>query len=188
MIEFLCIFKRLLSIDVLGVAPVKKMFILGLLYFSTGISYAIAQDKPDTSDGYSMRFTLPVPKTFDWLKPVKCTAIASTFLAEQTLENKDFKEPKLTAKVGKGTDNLNLWLEGNFLILQSGNEKPDRYQVVGHRNKWLIAVYHGGEMPVAKSITLDESSGFTVWSLSEPMLFPGSEYPCASTVYLQCTN
>ena len=166
----------------------KKIIILAMLFLTLAVSYAIAQEKQDTPDEYSMRFTLPSPKDVNWLRPVKCIAIASTILVEQALEQQDFKTPKLTGKVGKGTDHLRLWLDGDTLILQSGNEKPDRYQVTGRRNKWLIALYHGGEIPVAKSFTLDERSGFAVWSLSEPMLFPGSEYPCVSTVYLQCTN
>lgn len=169
----------------------KKIALLAILCLCVTVSYAIGQEKQDTPDEYSIRFTLPPPKALDWLKPMKCAAIASTELVEQALEQQDFTEPKLTARVGKGTDNLRLWLDGDILILQAGNEKPDRYQVTGRRNKWLIAMYNGGEIPVAKSITLDGGSGFAVWSLSEPMLilFPGaSKYPCVSSVYLQCTN
>ena len=115
-------------------------------------------------------------------------AIASAALFEQPLELGDFKHKQLNVHVKKGTDVLRLWLEGESLTVQVEDQKPDRYRVSGHRNGWLVAMYYGGLMPAAYSISLDERTGFAVWSLNEPMFFPASEYPYAQSVYMHCTN
>jgi hypothetical protein len=135
-----------------------------------------------------LRLPLPPSQTISWSKPVKCTAIASVALYEETREMQDFKTGKLSVYVKKGTDRLRLWLENEELIVQPGDQKPDRYRVSGHQNGFLVAIHHGGLVPAAYSISVNEKNGFAVWSLSEPMLVPASEYPYAQCVYMQCTN
>lgn len=156
-----------------------------MLVLSLATGYAFGQEttgKPNT------RFVLPPPRALSWSKSVKCVAIASATLFPETLTQGDFKQPKLTVRVTKGTDKLRLWFEGETLTVQIGDEKPDRYQVSGHRNEFLVAVHYGGLVPAAYSISLDERTGFAVWSLNEPMLVPVSEYPYAQSVYLHCSN
>lgn len=135
-----------------------------------------------------LRLPLPPSQAISWTKPVKCTAIASAALYVETREMQDFKTGKLSVYVKKGTDRLRLWLENEELIVQPGDQKPDRYRVSGHHNGFLVAIHHGGLVPAAYSIAVNEKNGFAVWSLSEPMLVPTSEYPYAQSVYMQCTN
>jgi hypothetical protein len=135
-----------------------------------------------------LRLALPPSQAISWTKPVKCTAIASAALYEEAREMKDFKTGKLSVYVKKGTDKLRLWLEDEELVVQPGDQKPDRYRVSGHQNGFLVAIHHGGLIPAAYSISVNEKNGFAIWSLSEPMLVPSSEYPYGQTVYIQCTN
>jgi len=167
---------------------VKRITSSVVLILSIVTGYAFGQEKQGPSDGHSLKFELPPPRVLNLNKPVTCTAIASAWLLEQAREPEDFEHSKLYVEVKKGTDSLRLWLEGKTLIVQTGNQKPDRYRVSGRTNQWLIAMHYGGLMPAAYSITLDEKSGFAVWSLIEPIFFPVSVYPHAQTIYLQCIN
>jgi hypothetical protein len=156
------------------------MLVIGVV---TGLAFG--EDKKDKP---TARFVLPPKQPMNWNKPVKCTAIASATLFEKARDMKDFKNNELSVYVKKGTDKLRLWLEGENLTVQVGDQKPDSYQVTGHQNKFLVAIHRGGIVPAANSITVNEENGFAVWSLSEPMLVPVSEYPYAQSVYMQCTN
>ena len=143
----------------------------------------------DGSDQQTVRFVLPNAHPVDFSKPVKCTAIASTSMIEQKQEKKDFTHAKLTVKMGKGKDKLTLQLDGETLSVQAVESyPPDQYRVIAHRGGCLIATYYGGLMPVAKTVTVEEESGFAVWSEAEPVFFPVSSYPCASSVYFHCAN
>ena len=62
----------------------------------------------------------------------------------------DFDNPKLSFHVGKTTDELKLWLNGNILTVQDNEQKPDQYHLSGHRNGFLVANFNGGFIPVAK--------------------------------------
>ncbi len=156
-----------------------------ILVLSVATGFVFGQE---TKEEPTVRFVLPPPRTLSWSKPVKCTAIASAALFEEARDMKDFKNNKLSVYVKKGTDKLRLWLEGENLTVQVGEQKPDRYYVSRHINKWLVASFFGGDWPVAYSITLDENTGYAVWSLNEPRLYLASEYPYAQSVYMQCTN
>ncbi len=165
-----------------------KRNIVGLLL---GLSIAMAIDPvfgQEKKEEPIARFVLPLPQQMSWSKPVKCTPIVSTSLSQEAREMEDFKHSKVSVYVKKGTDRLRLWLEGDNLIVQVGDHKPDRYHVSGHSNGLLVAIHHGGLVPAAYSISLDEKTGFAVWSLNEPMLVPVSEFPYAESVYMQCTN
>ncbi len=163
----------------------KRIVLSIILVLSVATGFAFGEE---TRGKPNVRFVLPSPRALSWVKPVKCVAIASATLFPETLTQEDFKQPQLTVTVTKGTDKLRLWLEGEILIVQAGDEKPDRFQVSGHRNQFLVAVHYGGLVPAAHSISLNERTGFAVWSLNEPMLVPVSEYPYAQSVYLHCTN
>ena len=163
----------------------KRMILSILFVLSVATGFVFGQE---TKEEPTVRFVLPPPRTLSWSKPVKCTAIASAALFEEARDMKDFKNNKLSVYVKKGTDKLRLWLEGENLTVQVGEQKPDRYHVSRHINKWLVASFFGGDWPVAYSITLDENTGYAVWSLNEPRLYLASEYPYAQSVYMQCTN
>ncbi|MCX5845920.1 MAG: hypothetical protein NTW12_06125 [Deltaproteobacteria bacterium] len=163
----------------------KRIVLSIILVLSVGTGFAFGQDKKDEP---TARFVLPTKRALNWSKPVKCFAIASAALFKEDREMEDFKHSKLSIYVKKGTDKLRLWLEGETLTVQNGDQKPDRYQVSGHRNNFLVAVHYGGLVPAVNSIAVNEENGFAVWSLSEPMLVPVSEYPYGQSVYMQCTN
>lgn len=161
--------------------------IVAILIFglSMAIGSAFGEEKKDQP---VLRLPLPPSQALSWSKPVKCIAIASASLFEETREMQDFKHGKLSVYAKKGTDRLKLWLENDELIVQPGDQKPDRYRVSGHQNGFLVAIHYGGLVPAAYSISVNEKNGFAVWSLSEPMLVPTSEYPYAQSVYMQCVN
>jgi len=163
----------------------KRTILSIILVLSVATGFAFGQDKKDEP---TARFVLPPKRALNWSKPVKCIAIASAALFKEDREMGDFKNNKLSVYVKKGTDKLRLWLEGETLTVQIGDQKPERYQVSGHRNDFLVAIHYGGLVPAACSISVNEENGFAVWSLSEPMLVPVSEYPYAQSVYMQCTN
>jgi hypothetical protein len=164
---------------------VKWISVLLICSLGIAISPVFGEEKKDQP---ALRLPLPPAQALNWGKPVKCTAIASASLAEETREMKDFKNSKLSVYVKKGTDKLKLWLENDELIVQLGDQKPDRYRVSGHQNGFLVAIHYGGMVPAAYSVSVNERNGFAVWSLSEPMLVPTSEYPYAQSVYMQCVN
>ena len=163
----------------------KGIVVILILFLSTSIGSAFGEEKKDQP---VLRLSLPPSQALSWSKPVKCAAIASAALFEETREMQDFKNGRLSVYVKKGTDKLRLWLESDELIVQPGDQKPDRYRVSGHQNGFLVATHRGGLVPAAHSISVNEKNGFAVWSLSEPMLVPTSEYPYAQSVYMQCTN
>ena len=164
------------------VKMILSILILGLGMIAGPVLGGEKKDQP------VLRLALPPSQAISWTKPVKCIAIASAALYEETREMQDFKTGKLSVYVKKGTDRLRLWLENEELLVQPGDQKPDRYHVSGHQNGFLIAIHHGGLVAAAYSISVNEKNGFAVWSLSEPMLVPTSEYPYAQSVYMQCTN
>jgi hypothetical protein len=166
-------------------STVKGIVVILILYLGVTIGSAIGEEKRDQP---VLRLPLPSSRALSWSKPVKCTAIASAALFEETLETSDFKHGKLSVYVKKGTDRLRVSLENEDLIIQSGDQKPDRYRVSVHRNGYLVAIHHGAFVPALYSISVNENNGFAVWSLSESMLFPASQYPYAQSVYMQCTN
>lgn len=155
------------------------------LSLAVAIACAFAQG---TNGEPTARFALPPPQVMSWNKPVKCKAIASASLSEEARDMEDFSHPKLSVYVKKGTDSMRLWLDGDNLIVQVGAQKPDTYHVSGHHNGFLVAVHYGGVVPTADSISLDEKTGFAVWSFNEPMLVPVSEFPYAESIYMQCVN
>jgi hypothetical protein len=163
----------------------KRIVLSIMLVLSVGTGFAFGQDRKDEP---TARFVLPPKRALNWSKPVKCIAIASAAMFKEDREMEDFRNNKLSVYVKKGTDKLTLWLEGESLTVQIGNQKPERYQVNGHRNDFLVAIHYGGSVPAANSISVNEENGFAVWSLSEPMLGPVSEYPYAQSVYMHCTN
>ena len=163
----------------------KRIILSVVLGFIVATDSAFGQEKKGEP---TARFVLPPPQALSWGKPVRCIAIASAALFKEDREMEDFKDKKLSVYVRKGTDRLRLWLEGDNLIVQTRNEKPDRFHVTGHRNDFLVAMHYGGLIPAAQSISLDEKTGFAVWSLNEPMLVPVGEYPYAQSVYLHCSN
>lgn len=164
---------------------VKRILVILILSFSIAIGPAFGEEKKDQP---ILRLPLPPSQAISWSRPVKCTAIASVALFEETREMQDFKNSKLSVYVKKGTDRLKLWLESEELTVQIGDQKPNRYHISGHQNGFLVAVHYGGLVPAAYSISVNEKNGFAVWSLSEPMLVPASEYPYAQSVYMQCNN
>jgi hypothetical protein len=164
---------------------VKRIFVILILCLSIAVSSASGEEKKVQP---VLRLPLPPSQAISWTKPVKCTAIASAALYEEVRETEDFKTGKLSIYVKKGTDRLRLWLENEELLVQPGDQKPDRYRVSGHQNGFLVAIHYGGLVPAAYSICVNEKNGFAVWSLSEPMLLPTSEYPYAQCVYMKCTN
>jgi hypothetical protein len=127
------------------------MSIMLVVCVATGLSFG--EDKKDIP---TARFALPPQRPMNWNKPVKCTAIASAALFKEDREVKDFDNAKLSVYVKKGTDKLKLWLEGETLTVQVGDQKPDNYQVTGHQNKFLVAIHHGGIVPAANSIAVNE--------------------------------
>ncbi len=140
------------------------------------------------------RFVMPPPNSIDPTKPIKCEAIATVALFDDPLtgtgeDGRPDGGRKLGAYVHKGTDNLNLWLEGQALLVQTVyyNVKPDRWRITGHRNKWLAAVPPRGFLPTGDAITLDERSGLAVWSLNRPYSLI-SGYAGGVVVYLACVN
>jgi hypothetical protein len=163
----------------------KRIILTVVLGLIGATGSAFGQEKKEEP---AARFVLPPPGALNWSKPVKCIAIASASLFKEDREMEDFKHNKLSVYVKKGTDRLRLWREGDNLIVQVGDQKPDRYHVTGHQNDFLVAMHYGGLIPAAYSISLDEKTGFAVWSLNEPMLVPVSEYPYAQSVYMHCTN
>jgi len=167
---------------------VRRIVISVVLGLGVATGFAYGQDKQGALDDQFVRFALPPPQALSFSKPVKCAAIASSALYQAGEEPEDLKQNKLIVKVKKGTDRLKLWLEDETLIVQVRDEKPDRYRISGHQNKWLSAVHYGGLMPTVYSISVNENNGFAVWSLNEPMFFPASEYPYTQSVYLHCTN
>lgn len=163
----------------------KRTLLSAVLVLTAVAGSAFAQEKKDVP---TARFVLPPPRPLNWSKPVKCIGVASASLFKEDLESDDFNRHKLSVYIKKGADRLRLWLEGDNLVVQVGDQKPDRYHVTGHRNGFLVAIYYGGLIPAADSISLDEKTGFAAWSLNEPILVPVSEYPYAQTVYMHCTN
>jgi len=153
------------------------------------VGSAIGEDKGATNTK-TIRFTMPQPKAVDMAKPIKCAAIASAAVFEERIDRQDFDNPKLTAKVEKGTDKLRLWLDGDVLTVQHRDEKPGTYKVTGYNASggWLVALHYGGLVPAAYSISLNTKNGFAVWSLNEPMFVMGSLYPIGQSIYLYCTN
>ncbi len=163
----------------------KLLILITALVLLVAVCLAVGQDKKDEP---TARFVLPPKKTLNWSKPVKCLAIASASLFNESRDVEDFKQEKLSVYVKKGTDKLRLLLQGNTLIVQSGDQQAERYQVSGHQNNFLVAVHYGDFVPAAYSIAVNEKNGFAVWSLSEPMLVPASEYPYAQSLYMHCSN
>lgn len=161
-----------------------KLIIISIILV-LGVATVFGQDNQDKP---TARFILPLPRALSWNKPVNCIAIATAGLYEERRENEDFDHPKLSGYMKKGTDSLNLWTEGKNLIVQVRDQKPYTYHISRHVNKWLIAIFSGGDLPVAYSITLDESTGYAVWLLNEPTFYLASKYPYAQSVYMQCTN
>jgi len=155
------------------------------LCLAIAIGFAYGQEKKEEA---LVRFVLPPPKEVRLNKPVNCTAIASAALYEEARDMEDFKHNKLSAYIKKGTDKLRLWLDNNDLMVQVRDEKPDIYNVSGYRNGFMVAVHYGGSVPALYSISINEKSGFAIWSLIEPMFFPVSEYPFTQAVYMQCNN
>ena len=163
----------------------KRIMLSIILVLSATTGFAFGQDKKDEPIA---RFFLPPPHVLSWRKPVKCIAIATAGLFEERIERDDFDHPKLSCYLHKGTDRLNLWIVGKNLIVQARDQRPDRYHISKHINGFLVASFYGGDWPVAKIITLDESTGYAVWSLNEPRLYLASKYPYAQSVYMRCTN
>ena len=163
----------------------RVIFLSVVLGLSVATGLAFGQEKKEEP---TARFVLPPPQALTWSKPVKCTAIATAGLYEEAREMEDFKHNKLSVYVQKGTDRLRLWLEGDNLIVQVRDQKPDRYHVSRHLNQFLVAMHYGDLIPTAHSISVNEKTGFAVWSLIEPIFVPVSEYPYAQSVYLHCTN
>ncbi len=163
----------------------KQVILSIMLVLTATVGFAFEQDNKEEP---TSRFILPPPQAVNWSKTVQCVAIASAVLFEERRETEDFDKPKLSGYIRKGTDRLRLWIEGSNLIVQVKEYKPDRYQINKRINKWLVASFYGGDWPVMYSITLDEGTGYAVWSLSEPRFYLGSEYPYSESIYLQCTN
>ena len=163
----------------------KRIILSILLVLGIATGFAFGQDRTDEP---TARFALPPKKGLNWSKPVKCSAIASAALFKEDREMEDFKNNKLSVYVKKGTDKLTLRLEGESLTFQLGDQKPQSYQVSGHRNDFLVAFHYGALVPAANAISVNEQNGFAVWSLNEPQLGPVSEYPYAQSVYMHCTN
>jgi hypothetical protein len=163
------------------------IIVVSIIFVTVGFAYG--QDR-GAIESKAIRFAMPPPKVLNMEKPVKCTAIATAAIYEERKELEDFDKPKLSAKVEKGTDKLRLWLDGEVLTVQVGDEKPDTYKVTGYNTNggWLVALHYGGLVPTAYSISLNTKNGFAVWSLNEPMFVMGSLYPYAQCVYLYCTN
>jgi hypothetical protein len=90
---------------------------------------------------------------------VECTAIVSAALYEEAQEMKDFKASKLSVYVKKGTDRLRLWLENEELIVQPGDQKPDRYRVSGHQNGFLVAIHLRGLVQYREGCVTEEKLG-----------------------------
>jgi hypothetical protein len=140
------------------------------------------------------RFVMPPPNPIDPTKPIKCKAIATMFWIDRPWTHEEWgkwspnSDKKLGAHVEKGTDKLNLWLEGQTLLVQTGhNEKPGRWRVTAHYSKRLVATAPSdGAIPTSYVIYLDENNGFAVWSLTPFTIL--SEYPASQTVYLACIN
>jgi hypothetical protein len=165
--------------------PMKLIILSIILVLGVATAFAFGQDRTDEP---TARFILPPPQAVSWSKPVECVAIATAGLYEERREKEDFDHPKLSGYMQKGIDSLSLWIEDKNLIVQVRDKKPDRYHVSRHMNKWLDASFYGADWPVSYSITLDERTGYAVWSLNEPRLYLASEYPYAQSVYMQCTN
>ena len=163
----------------------KRVVIGAILSLSIAIGPIFGEEKKGEP---TIRLLLPPPQTLNWSKPVKCTGIVSAALFEEARDMQDFKDNKVSVYVKKGTERLKLWLEGDTLIVQSGDQKPDHYRVSGHLNGFLVAIHYGGFVPAAHSISVNEKNGFAVWSLNEPMFVPASEYPYVQSVYMQCGN
>ena len=163
------------------------IIVVSIIFVTVGFAYG--QDR-GAIESKTIRFAMPPPKVLNMEKPVKCTAIATAAIFEERKEIKDFDKPKLSVKVGKGTDKLRLWLDGEVLTVQVEDEKPDTYKVTGHNTNggWLVALHYGELVPTAYSISLNINNGFAVWSLNEPEFIMGSLYPYAQCVYLYCTN
>jgi len=163
------------------------IIIISIICVTVGSGYG--QDKGEI-ESKAIRFAMPPAKVLNMKNPINCTAIATAAIFEETKELEDFKKPKLSAKVEKGTDKLRLWLDGEVLTVQIRDAKPETYKVTGCNinGGWLVALSYGGLVPAAYSISLNINNGFAVWSLNEPMLVMGSLYPYAQCVYFYCTN
>jgi len=85
---------------------VKWMTALMISSFLTAVGPAFGEEKKEQP---ALRFSLPPSNTLNWSKPVKCTAIASAALFEETPDMQDFKQAKLSVYVKKGTDKLRLY-------------------------------------------------------------------------------
>jgi hypothetical protein len=93
---------------------IRKGIVVILIFgYSMAICSAFGEEKKDQP---VLRLPLPPSQALSWSKPVKCTAIASAALFEETREMQKFKNGRLSVYVKKGTDKLRLWIESDELI------------------------------------------------------------------------
>jgi hypothetical protein len=165
---------------------------MGALILGYGLSGQKAERSSSVHQGASTQkteFALPPSQAIDTDKPIRCVAIASASL----IENLDHRG-RLKGKITPGTDKLALQIKGDTLLVavrgafEQGVVEPDKYNITGHTVGFLSAVHEVTVIPHANSIVLNKQNGFAVWSLNEPMLVPGSEYPIAQAVYLRCSQ
>jgi hypothetical protein len=134
----------------------------------------------------SHRLTVPLfnPHVLDMNHSVHCSSLAGVRLS-QGLNQRN----QLVAEAKAGTDQLELKLVGDTIFVQE-KSRTDGYEVVGKTDIYLSAVFvrkpdKYNPSPVVKSIVMDKSTGFGVWSISEPADLI-SDIPYAEMAYLTC--
>jgi hypothetical protein len=154
------------------------------------------QSASEENEEISVTFDRPQSQPLDINKPISCNAIASAGLHEN-FGNDRFSTSKITGQIRPGTDKLAIQIKGDKLLatskvrFENGTAEPEVYRITGNNKAWLAAVSTSGGLipgavPLVHSIVLNKNNGFGAWSLAEPVLFPGSQYPYAETIYLKC--